>query len=111
MEVASQMMGLKVLKAQKIAYINRKCQQGDIHADYADNKRDDDVLAAAAEFYVRKRIRKADRKEVMEVSVETAGSKLPIKVIVDLKNHRVIIENKEEYTCKARILKKIKLTL
>ncbi len=111
MEVASQMMGLKVLKAQKIAYINRKCQQGDIHADYADNKRDDDVLAAAAEFYVRKRIRKADRKEVMEVSVETAGSKLPVKVIVDLKNHRVIIENKEEYTCKARILKKIKLTL
>ena len=43
--------------------------------------------------------------------METAGSKLPIKVIVDLKNHRVIIENKEEYTCKARILKKIKLTL
>ena len=111
MEVASQMMGLKVLKAQKIAYINRECQRGDIHADYADKKRDNDVLAAAAEFYVRKRVRKADRKDVMEVTVETIGSKLPVKVIVDLKNHRVIIENKEEYICKARILKKIKLTL
>lgn len=111
MEVASQMMGLKVLKAQKIAYINRECQRGDIHADYADKKKDNDVLAAAAEFYVRKRVRKADRKDVMEVTVETIGSKLPVKVIVDLKNHRVIIENKEEYICKARILKKIKLTL
>lgn len=111
MEVASQMMGLKVLKAQKIAYINRECQQGDIHADYADNKKDNDVLAAAAEFYVRKKLRKTERKDIMEVTVETAGSKLPVKVIVDLKNHRVIIENKEEYTCKARVLKKIKLTL
>jgi len=121
MDVASQMMGLKVLKAQKIAYICKGCQQGDIRADYADRKKDESVLAAAAEFYVRKRVKKAERKDVMEVAVETIGSKLPVKVIVDLKNHRVIIENKEangnlddakeEYICKARILKKIKLTL
>lgn len=112
MDVASQMMGLKVLKAQKVAYITKECKEGDIRADYADKKKDESVLAAAAEFYVRKRVKKSDQKDVMEVAVETIGSKLPVKVTVDLKNHRVIIEkNGNDSIYKARVIKKIKLTL
>lgn len=111
-DVAAQMMGIKVLKAEKVGYICRELRGGDIRVDNADKKREESILAAAAEYYIRKKVKKSRRRDVMEVAVETMGSEIPVKVTVDLKSHRVIIDNngsKEIY--RTRIIKKIKLTL
>lgn len=111
-DVAAQMMGIRVLKADKVGYVCGKTGEGDIRVDYADKKRDESILAAAAEYYVRKKVKKSERKDIMEVAVATMGAKTPVKVSVDLKNHRVIIEDSgSEDTYRARMIKKIKLTL
>lgn len=111
-DVAAQMMGLRVLKAEKVAYVG-KAVKGDIRVDYSDKTQDASVLAAAAGYYIRKWVKRQDRQEEMEVNVQTMGAKEPVKVKVDLKNHRAIIIEKEsqEINLRYRILKRMKLTL
>ena len=109
MDVAAQMMGLKVLKAERVAYIGSS-QKGDIRVDSSDRVLRLEIAAAAAGYYVRTRIKKKDRKEEETVKVEMASAKEPVKVKVDLKNHQAIIIKTGE-CIKYRNLKRMKLTL
>lgn len=109
MDVAAQMMGLKVLKAERVAYIGSS-QKGDIRVDSSDRVLRLEIAAAAAGYYVRTRIKKKDRKEEETVRVEMASAKEPVKVKVDLKNHQAIIIKTGE-CIKYRNLKRMKLTL
>lgn len=111
-DVAAQMLGIRVLKADKIAYIGKTTQGGHIRVDYADKKKEDIVLAAAAEYYVKRKLKPSMWEKQMEIMVETMGENRPVKVIVDLEKHRTIIEDEEENKIyRLHILKKIKLTL
>jgi hypothetical protein len=109
-DVAAQMMGLRVLHADKVAYFGKPVQGGDIRVEYAYQTYDKDVVMAAAKYYAQKHSRRRG-KDVMEVKVETADLETPVKVLIDLKNHRVIIKEDEiETKYQIRMLKSLKIT-
>lgn len=53
-DVAAQMMGLKVLKADKVAFVKKPTNGGHIRVETSKEEGDEDILKAAAWLYLRK---------------------------------------------------------
>lgn len=116
-DVAAQMKGLKMLGADKVAYIKKAVCGGNIRVETAQGTPDMTVIAAAARYYVKKCGNKNSTKNVL---VETEYADRYFSTKVETKEHRVIFEKEEfekagfenepDNVKKIRYLKKIKLT-
>lgn len=106
-DVASQMLGLRALKAERVAYLSRS-QNAHIRLEDSAQQIDEYEIAAAAAYYVKRWGKKKNNQDYMTILVEQGEKKEPVKVTVDLRHHRTIIETKE---FAYRTLKRLKLTL
>ncbi len=107
MDVASQMKGVRLLNADKVAYIKSPKQGGDIRIENSDKIFDINSLIGAARYYLKKKKIKDNKAEVL---VETLGRENPIKVIIDKKEHMSYVYAEGNTAKKIRYLKKIKIT-
>ena len=115
-DVAAQMKGVKVLKADKVGYIKPPEKGGNIKVESAEMIPDISILVSAARYYVKKNKIKENNPKIL---VETDYFESPIPVIVDLKEHESTIdkdiftqiefEGETDNIKKVRYVKKIKM--
>lgn len=103
-DVASQMKGLKVLGADKVVYIGKPENGGDIRLETAERDSDKALAAAAARYYIKKN--KLGRKEKV-IKVETDANDELIDVSIATKEHEALADG-EKY--QIRYIKKLRIT-
>ena len=103
-DVASQMKGLKVLGADKVLYVGKPENGGNIRVETAERDDDKALAAAAARYYIKKN--KLGRKENV-IKVETDADEAVLDVNVTSKEHEAVIGG-EKY--QVRYLKRLRIT-
>ncbi len=103
-DVASQMKGLKVLGADKVAYIGKPINGGDLRVETADRDEDKALAASAARYFIKKN--KLGRKNKL-IKVETDYSEELINVDITTKEHEALVDGEK---CQIRYIKKLRIT-
>ena len=103
-DVAAQIKGLKVLGADKVVYIGKPINGGDIRMETAQRDKDKLLAAAAARYYIKKN--KLGRKENV-IKVETDVNDKLLDVNIATRDHEATVEG-EKY--QIRYIKKLRIT-